>query len=89
MAASVARRELPKSAKRMVAAVDTIKKYVSQLQEKMDAAENKTCNWTWNDVEDRWETDCREAYCFIDGGPKENNMEYCCYCGSRIPLDPD
>ena len=40
------------------------------------------CRWTWDD--EKWSTGCGEAFCFIDGGPSENGMKYCTYCGKRL-----
>lgn len=44
-----------------------------------------TCKWT-EDEDGNWFTDCGEAFTFIDGGPAENSMKFCCYCGK--PLEP-
>lgn len=38
------------------------------------------CLWS-EDFDGNWSTTCKEMFCFIDGGPQENNMSYCCYCG--------
>jgi hypothetical protein len=45
------------------------------------------CRWThdateWEDI--KWDTDCGEAFVFIDGGPKENKVKFCCYCGRPV-----
>jgi hypothetical protein len=51
------------------------------------------CVWTFdNDMDSpKWDTGCGEAYCFIDGGPTENGVKYCPFCGSevQIPAPPD
>ena len=49
------------------------------------------CNWEekWSG---QWETDCGQAFEFIDLGPSENGFIYCPYCGIRIseqPYKPD
>jgi len=44
----------------------------------------KRCIWKEDDDEGMWETSCQEAFCFIEGGVKENGMIYCPYCGKKI-----
>ena len=50
---------------------------------------NQICTWTrdsgW-DAEDVWETACGEAYVFLDGGPADNKMRFCGYCGKLIDV---
>ena len=41
------------------------------------------CKWM-EDEDGNWFTDCGEGFTFIDGGPTENNMGYCCYCGKTL-----
>jgi DNA-directed RNA polymerase subunit RPC12/RpoP len=41
------------------------------------------CRWKY-DEDGKWDTSCGESFCFIEDGPKENNMKFCPYCGSRI-----
>ncbi len=38
----------------------------------------------WLDDCEYWATDCGNAFSFIADGPKENQMNYCCYCGKPI-----
>lgn len=47
---------------------------------------NSTCTWHYvDDIDhDCWETDCGEAYTFIDGSPHDNKMKFCCYCGREL-----
>lgn len=45
-----------------------------------------TCDWkqeTDHDC-DYWDTACGEAFQFNDGGPRENKMQFCPYCGRAI-----
>lgn len=44
------------------------------------------CTWTQQDNIDGsdWETSCGELFTFIDATPKDNGMNFCCYCGSRL-----
>ena len=51
-------------------------------------AETKICRWTAcrpnYDEDGVWETDCGEAFQFVEDGPAENNMKFCCYCGGEL-----
>jgi hypothetical protein len=49
--------------------------------------ESETCKWTFDSVEweaNKWDSDCGESYYFVDGGPDENKMKFCCYCGKSL-----
>lgn len=44
------------------------------------------CTWECEpdpDVE-AWETACGNTFQFESGGPSENKMRYCCYCGANL-----
>jgi hypothetical protein len=41
------------------------------------------CVWT-EDEDGIWSTDCKNDFLFIDGGPDDNKMKFCCFCG--LPL---
>jgi len=42
------------------------------------------CGWKQNWEEGYYETLCGHLFTFIDGGPTENHMKFCCYCGKPI-----
>jgi predicted RNA-binding Zn-ribbon protein involved in translation (DUF1610 family) len=42
------------------------------------------CRWTWDN--EKWDTACGEAFTFIDGGPVENGMKFCPYCGKQLAV---
>lgn len=43
------------------------------------------CTWVEEDNDNgTWETGCGNTFYFTDGGPTENEMVYCCYCGARL-----
>ena len=44
---------------------------------------SKSCIWE-EDWEGNWEADCDNMFCFIDGGPRDNEMKFCCYCGKKL-----
>ena len=45
---------------------------------------DETCEW--KDVGEYWETGCEGAFCITAGTPKNNEMEYCPYCGKEIKV---
>ncbi|MGE5523420.1 MAG: hypothetical protein ACM3SS_06885 [Rhodospirillaceae bacterium] len=51
-----------------------------------DARDVATCLWTKNE-DGYFDTSCGQAFVFTDGGPSENRMEFCCYCGGRLTED--
>ena len=46
------------------------------------------CKWEADD-DGVYQTGCGEAFTFIDAGPKENNMKFCCYCGGTMSAPAD
>jgi hypothetical protein len=45
------------------------------------------CTWTGDrdpDFCDGWDTGCGEKFVFIEGGPTENDMRFCPYCGGGL-----
>lgn len=52
------------------------------LQEK-----DKECKWEYEEDmngQEQWNTDCGQCQVFIDGDIKENEYNYCPYCGKKI-----
>lgn len=41
------------------------------------------CHWT-ADEDAVWSTDCGQAFILNDGGPTDNGMKHCCYCGEKL-----
>lgn len=40
------------------------------------------CNWSQDDCEgDNWTTRCGQYFRLDEGGPVDNGMEFCCFCG--------
>lgn len=49
------------------------------------AAPGRTHSCRWKADEDgNWWSSCGEGFVFNDGGPVENRMRYCPYCGKRL-----
>jgi len=49
-------------------------------------AEMQACTWTYDDMDDKWDSACGEAWQFVDGGPEENRVRYCHYCGKPVQV---
>jgi len=58
---------------------DDISDFLRQLN-----GTDKWCVWTYDENHDTWDTACGEAFCFTDGGPKENRIRFCGYCGKKL-----
>lgn len=51
------------------------------------AGKDAVCCWNQDDVDsDLWDTDCKNIFILVEGGPEENRMRYCCYCGKPISV---
>lgn len=55
--------------------------YIALASRLRAAAEG--CAWTPDD-DGIYHTTCGNAFTFIDAGPQENKMGYCCYCGKGL-----
>ena len=65
---------------------DMLVRKVIQLEEENAALKIRTgvCEWKYDEHRDVWETSCSNAWQFITDGPKENDCQYCMYCGGAI-----
>jgi len=50
----------------------------------MTESKKNFCTWTSDAFEDCWETDCEKSFYIEDGTPKDNNMNFCCFCGKPL-----
>ena len=51
---------------------------------------DEVCEWMLCDEEANvYDTSCRNPHILIEGTPKENNYEYCPYCGKKIKIVGD
>ena len=49
--------------------------------------QERTCDWMLADPDDdMWMGDCGIAFGFVDGGPEDNDMEFCPRCGGRLQV---
>ena len=54
---------------------------------KQGSASDDVCEWRLCDEEANvYDTSCRNPHILIEGTPKENNYEYCPYCGKKIKV---
>lgn len=44
------------------------------------------CEWTHNEDDGFWDTECGQSWRFDDGGPKENHMNFCHSCGKPLRI---
>jgi len=47
----------------------------------------EACVWAQEDawdMADTYNTQCGQCFTFIDGGPCEDGINFCCYCGKEI-----
>lgn len=43
------------------------------------------CGWSLDTAYgESWDTDCGNKFQFTEGGPRENGMHFCCYCGRGL-----
>jgi len=43
-----------------------------------------SCQWTYDWIDDTWDTGCGQSFTVIDATPSQNDMRYCAYCGGVI-----
>ena len=54
---------------------------------KQSGVSDDMCEWRLCDEEANvYDTSCRNPHILIEGTPKENNYEYCPYCGKKIKM---
>ena len=54
---------------------------------KQGCVSDDVCEWRLcNEEANVYDTSCRNPHILIEGTPKENNYEYCPYCGKRIKV---
>ena len=47
------------------------------------------CTWEYCEFEESWNTSCGKSFMVLDGGPAENGMKYCPFCGGKLIELPD
>lgn len=62
-------------------------KQIIKLCERLDKAEqqiNGTCKWKYDENYNMYETDCENAFIFVEGRKSDNGFLFCPYCGKKI-----
>jgi len=44
----------------------------------------KICVWEYDDTDDFWTTSCRHGFILNAGGPADNGLRFCPYCGKAL-----
>lgn len=44
------------------------------------------CAWELDEHDGSYDTECGQKFVFIEGGPRENEMRFCCYCGGKLKV---
>ena len=44
----------------------------------------KVCEWTFQDSDCYYDSDCGEGWCFEVGDLKENKVKFCPFCGKKV-----
>lgn len=69
---------IPISYVRLIKAIEIVKQ---------GGVSDDVCEWRLCDEEANvYDTSCRNPHILIEGTPKENNYEYCPYCGKKIKV---
>lgn len=56
---------------------------------KQSVISDDVCKWKYNDTEYYWESSCDHLHIFMSDGPKENEYDFCPYCGKKIKVIGD
>ena len=56
---------------------------------KFEENKDDVCEWKYNDTEYYWESSCDHLHIFMSDGPKENDYDFCPYCGKKIKIVGD
>ncbi len=49
-----------------------------------DAWNRKSCKWKYDTEHDMWETECGDAWTFLEGNLTDNKCRFCPHCGRKI-----
>ncbi len=63
---------------------------LSHVEAERDGLRIGSCVWSPSDPEDvdlLWSTTCKHEFVFLDGGPVENEIKFCPFCGDLVEID--
>jgi hypothetical protein len=66
---------------------DEIIKLNGELRKRLEEAEaaKGSCTWNYEDSDyNLWHSECGEDWTFEEGGPTDNTMRYCPFCGQKL-----
>ena len=84
--ADMERLSAPQPARDTAEVIDRLRTRCEELEAENARLREATCTWTEDDDTDNsiWDTACGEAFVFTDGGPEDNDIRFCCYCGKKL-----
>ena len=50
----------------------------------VDIEQLSVCHWAEDEDSGAYDTECGHTFALNDGTPAENEMAFCCYCGSQL-----
>jgi hypothetical protein len=62
---------------------------IAALETDLAAKVEPTCIWTSlsdESMPDAYKSGCGQIWCFLDGGPAENHVRYCHWCGGLVAI---
>jgi hypothetical protein len=62
--------------------IKDFKKFLLSIIEEQPKKE--FCEWTEDDIDGGWDTQCDNKHLFIDGTPTQNDYKFCPYCSKII-----
>ena len=54
------------------------------MPEQNKSTNTEFCSWLGEEYYDVWHTSCNNAWQFMEGGPRENHVKFCPFCGKQI-----
>ena len=61
--------------------------FIDYVEGKLEiGVSDDVCEWKYNDTEYYWESSCDHLHIFMSDGPKENEYDFCPYCGKKIKV---
>lgn len=63
---------------------------LSRVEAERDGMRIGSCVWQPADDggdERHWSTTCKHEFVFLDGGPVENEIKFCPFCGGLVEID--
>lgn len=65
-----------------------LRRLAKQMEDGLAALDDGGCCEWEEDLDGLWNTTCGQTWLFNEGGPKENKVSFCFYCGNPVRLPP-